>query len=116
MLTKKENRVMSAILKASRGRESLLIAAQDIVMSVGGVLTVTDTEKTIESLSESGYFDYVLSDRRGEKVYCITLTEKGKGYLRSVKEFKRNLLFRLCLSAALAVFSFIIGLILKAVF
>ena len=46
----------------------------------------------------------------------ITLTEKGKGYIRSVKEFRRNLLFRLCLSAALAVFSFVIGLILKAVF
>lgn len=116
MLTRVESKTMTAVLKASGGRESLLISAQDVVSIIGDDTTKTDVEKAMENLAEDGYFDLILSDRRGEIVYCVTLKDKGKGYLRSVKEFKRNLLFRLCLSAALAVFSFIIGLILKAVF
>lgn len=116
MLTRTESKVMTAILKASGGRESLLISAQDVLSVIGGETTETDVKKAVENLAEDGYFDLILSDRRGETVYCVTLKDKGKGYERSVKAFKRNLLYRLCLSAALAVFSFIIGLILKAVF
>lgn len=116
MLTRTEGKVMTAILAARGDKTSFLVSPDDIYAAVKDYVTRSELEAAVEGLSEDGYFDLILSDRKGEKVYCITLTEKGKGYLRSVKEFRRNVLFRVCLSAALAVFSFVIGLILKKVF
>lgn len=117
MLSKKENAVMTVLAKECKNKDALLITPIDLK----GFLTeenisTQNLDKIISDLYMDGYFDLVLSDRHGEKVYCITLTERGKGYLRNKKILKRNILFRLCLSAALALFSFIIGLILKAVF
>lgn len=116
MLNKRESKVMFALLSACGEKSSALVAPGDLYARVKEDMDFPDMERAVENLNLDGYFDLILSDRRGEKVYCVTLTEKGKGYIRSVKEFRRNLLFRLCLSAALAVFSFVIGLILKAVF
>ena len=117
MLNKEENAVMSTIAKECKEKDSLLISPSDLKSLLGGVdFTLDRLDKIVEDLYTDGYFDLVLSERRGEKVYCITLTEKGKGYFRNKKLMKRNLIYRIGLSAALALFSFIIGLILKAIF
>ena len=115
MLTRAENKVMTAILAACGDKTSLLVTPHDVLARVQD-LTASELDKIVENLHCDGYFDLIFSDRHGEKVYCITLTDKGKGYLRSVKELRRNVIFRLCLSAGLAVVSFVIGLILKAIF
>lgn len=117
MLTKTENRIMSAISDLCREKPSVLISPSDLIKIADAKgLTQDKLDCTLGDLASDGYFDLVFSDRRGEKVYCIILTEKGRGYTRSVKQMKRNLLFKIGLSAALAVFSFLIGLILKCVF
>ena len=117
MLNRNENKVMSILYKQCKDKKALLISPIDLLKLLGGdVLTLTGLEKVIVDLHADGYFDLVYSDRRGEMVYCICLTEKGKGYLRSKKQIKRNLMFRLCVSVGFACLSFIIGLILKAVF
>ena len=117
MLTKMENRVMSAVYKECIKKNPLLITPNDLINMVGekGV-TPTTLEKIMTDLNMDGYFDLVYSDRHGETVYCIALTEKGKGYNRNRKVLKRNLVYRRGLSVALAFLSFIIGLILKAIF
>ncbi len=115
MLSVKEGKVMTAILALRGEKNSFLISPDDILAAVA-YIEREELEKILENLCSDGYFDFILSDRKGERVYCISLTEKGKGYLRSVKELKRNVLLRVCLTAALAVMSFVIGVILKAVF
>ena len=117
MLNKEENLVMAVIAKECSKKESLLISPNDLKSLVGGAdFTLDKLDKIISDLYTDGYFDLVLSERRGEKVYCIILTEKGKGYFRNKKLMKRNLIYRIGLSAALALFSFIIGMILRAIF
>jgi hypothetical protein len=78
--------------------------------------SISQVEKLVKDLNTDGYFDLVYSDRRGETVYCISLTNKGKGFLRDKKLLKRNLIYRLVLSVSFAILSFIIGLILKRLF
>ena len=108
---------MTAICYKSKGKRSVLLSPVDIVEMAG--LKIKDTsrvDKIISDLSSDGYFDLILSSRHGERVFCIALTDKGKGFLRSEKMVRRNLMFRLMLSVGFAVLSFIIGLILKAIF
>ena len=117
MLTKTENKVMRVIYSECKKKGALLITPTDLIKLTGnGGLTYTSLEKIMKDLYMDGYFDLVYSDRKGETVYCVTLTEKGKGYLRKITVMKRNLLFRLGLSAVLALFSFLIGILLKAIF
>ena len=117
MLIKTENKVMSAIYKECIKKNPLLITPRDLIKNVGEKgITPTVLEKVLTDLNMDGYFDLVYSDRHGETVYCISLTEKGKGFQRNKKVFKRNLIFRIGLSIALAFLSFIIGLILRAIF
>lgn len=117
MLSKTENKVMSVLYTECKDRAALLISPTDLMKITGEKgLTQSKLDKIINDLNMDGYFDLVYSDRRGERVYCITLTERGKGYLRGQKVMRRNLIFRLFLTVGLALLSFIIGLILKALF
>lgn len=116
MLTRTENRVMGAIYSATKGKAALISPADLIRLSGVEGLTLKSVEEIVKNLAYDGYFDLVYSDRKGETVYCVTLTEKGKGFPRSGKMLKRTLIFRLGLTVCLAVFSFLLGLLLKAIF
>lgn len=117
MLSVKENAVMKAIYTAAKNRGALLIAPIDLMKNVKTKnLTLKETENIVNALYRDGYYDLIYSQRAGQEVYCITLTEKGKGFEREGYVFKRNLLFRLGLSVGFAVLSFLVGLILKAIF
>ena len=117
MLSKPENAVMLAVFNQCGERGATLITPTDLVRIAGkDHVRLSTLDKIMVDLSSDGYFDLVYSDRRGETVYCVSLTDKGKGYIRERKLFKRNLLYRIGLSAVLALFSFLIGLILKAIF
>lgn len=116
MLTRAENRVMGAIYSAAKGKAALISPADIIRLAGAEGLTLKTVDETVKNLAYDGYFDLVYSDRKGETVYCVTLTEKGKGFPRSGKMFIRTLLFKVGLTACLAVFSFLLGLLLKAIF
>ena len=117
MLDKVEGRVMNALFLECENKKTILITPLDLVRITGEKgLTESKVEKIVVDLSADGYLDLIYSDRHGEKVYCITLTEKGKGFLRGKKVMKRNLLFRLVVTIFLALVSFLVGLILKAIF
>ncbi len=117
MLSKAEHKVMLALIKTCGSKSSVLISPVDLLSVLGAKeFTQTSLEKIIEDLSSDGYFDLVYSDRRGEKVYCITILQKGQGYTRNQMLMRRNLVFRLAITVVLAVVSFLIGLILKAIF
>ncbi len=117
MLNKSEKRVMRVLYEQCQGKPATLISPMDISKLVGDKdIPQSKIDTIVSDLHMDGYFDIVYSDRHGERVYCITLTEKGKAFSRTSKTMKRNLIFRICLSFALAVFSFLIGLLLKAIF
>ena len=117
MLENGKKKILSFLTGLCREREAVLISPTDLIKNLSAEeLSENDLEKKVIELSNDGYFDLVYSDRRGETVYCISLTEKGKGYLRDVRLLRRTVVFRLCLTVSLAILSFIIGLVLKAIF
>lgn len=117
MLSKTESKVMAILYNYCKEKNSILISPTDIIRQVDEKdFASAKLDKIMNDLSMDGYFDLVYSDRHGQTIYCITLLEKGKAYSRSKKVQRRNILFRIGLSLGLAIFSFIIGLILKAIF
>ena len=117
MLSIREQKVMQILYKESLDKSAILISPVDLSRMLGQEnFSISQVEKLIADLNTDGYFDLVYSDRRGETVYCISLTSKGKGFLRDKKLLKRNLIYRLVISVSFAILSFIIGLILKRLF
>ncbi len=117
MLSKTESKVMGVLFTECKEKTSLLITPVDLIRIIGDkTLNQKRLEKIMKDLFMDGYFDLVYSDRHGETVYCVTLTEKGKGYMRKKMVMRRNIIFRICFTVGLALLSFVTGLILKAVF
>ncbi len=107
---------MHLIYERAKGKTAVLVSPSDLMSVVGERLNLSSIEKIVSDLSSDGYFELVYSERSGERVYCVSLTKKGNGYMRDKKIFKRNLAYRVMLTVSLALLSFVIGLILKAVF
>ena len=117
MQSHNENKVMYALYEEGQKKNPFLISPQDLI-NLSGIKNFSsiELEKTLTNLAMDGYFDIIYSERQGEKVYCLTLLKKGKAFMREKKTARRNLILRIIISASLAVMSFIIGLILKAIF
>ena len=117
MLSRLENKVLINLLNVCKEKQAILISPIDLLKIIGTEhLTLSQLEKILNDLSTDGYFDLVNSDRRGEKVFCITMLEKGKGYIRSEHLEKRNLIKRFTLTIGFAFLSFLVGIILKKIF
>lgn len=107
---------MEKIYQSGKDRASFLISEKDLLMSLDRKYTKEHLEKIIQDLKADGYFDLVYTSRQGEIVYCIQLFDKGRAFPREKNQMKRTLVFRLLCSVGFALLSFILGMILKAVF
>lgn len=116
MFSKKEDAVMQIVYTEGIKRKSFLISPADIKAMSKNPITEKEIDKILCDLKKDGYFDFIYSDRHGESVYCITLSEKGKGYARDKMVTRRNLIYRLILTIGFAIISFVIGIILRLVF
>lgn len=117
MLSKHEHEVMAAVYEAAKGG-SCLISPSELLNMLPKKSKWTENRlyKTLTSLELDDFFDLTDSDRKGERILCINLRTKGLAYKRSEQQAKRGLYFRIGLSVALAVLSFIIGRILYVIF
>lgn len=118
MLTKFEDKIMNAIYCSCKGKSGCLLTPDDILSLSGvrGSVNYEKLDKILDSLELDDYFDIIISDRKGEKVYCITLHEKGQGYTRQKTIIKRNLGFKLIITVIFALISFAVTFVLKAIF
>lgn len=117
-LNKKEDEVMNAVFTLASGKERFLVSPYEI-MTVLPQKANYDEEKleqVLRALELDGYFELVLSDRKGEKMYVIHMKEAGLAYKRSDYQRRRGLYFKLGVAAAGAVISFVVGMILKSIF
>ena len=117
MLEKGKKKILSFLIKLCKERQAILISPTDLLNNISiKEYSQEQLEKKVIELSNEGYFDLVYSDRRGEKVYCITLLEKGKSYFRKERTERQNLVKRFFLTIGFAVLSFLVGVLLKKIF
>lgn len=121
MMGKVENTVMEAIYSLCDGKLSCLASCDDILRAASKKdkkrsIGAKKLEETLALLQMDGYFDVIYSGRKGERMYVITLHTKGLAFHRNKKIAKKQALFKALVTVLCAVTSFLIGLILKAVF
>lgn len=118
MLNKRENEVMAAVYSLCDGTEGCLISALDILslLPEKHKYTPEKLEDILCALKCDGYFDLIFSERKGEKMYVISLKESGFAYKRTAKQKQRDITFKIFLAFIGALATFLFGLLLKAIF
>ncbi len=117
-LNKREEEIMNAVFTLSGGKESLLVSPQEILALLPPKSSYTEEqlEGILRSLELDGYFQLTFSERKGEKMYVIHLLTEGLAYKRTDSQRKRGLYIKLAITVGCAVLSFVIGVVLKAIF
>ena len=117
MLNRQENEVMRAVYEMCDGKESCLVSSLELVSILPArKYTPEKVEAILRSLELDDYFDLIESDRKGERMFVITLHANGFAYKRTSLQMKRSIAFKIGLSVAGAVITFVVGLILKGIF
>lgn len=78
--------------------------------------TEAQVEKILGELALDDYFQLLSSERKGEKMYVISLHASGYAFQRQNEQQKRDLVLRLGWAIASAVIAFLVGVILKSIF
>ena len=118
MLNKNENEVMSAVFSLCDGTEGCLVSPLDIlsILPAKRKYSIEKIDGILHDLKCDGYFDLITSERKGEKMYVISLKENGYAYKRNAKQRQRDIAFRIMLAFIGAAATFIFGLIIKGIF
>lgn len=117
-MDRNENMVMSAVYSLCDGTDGCLVSAADIlsILPARHKVNAQSLDEILTALQCDGYFDMILSERKGEKMYVINLKESGFAYKRTAKQRQRDITFKIFLAFIGAVATFIFGLILKGIF
>ncbi len=113
-LDKRENEVMRALLTLSAGKARFLASPAE-VLSLAGVRE-GELERTLSSLAQDGYVDYIATERKGEPTFVVELRPKGMAYARTARGEGRRAAARLLLAAACGLLSALIGLAVRLLF
>lgn len=118
MLSRKEKIIMHYIISESSGKTTCLLTPLDIEHCLEPKYSsnANEVQALLEGLSQENYINLVNSDKNGELIYCITLLPKGKSFIREQKNIKRTWSVAIFRTILLAIISFVVGLILKAIF
>lgn len=109
---------MQHILNASASKDTCLLLPLDLIHALEPKYQVNQIEiqSLLDGLVQENYISLVNSDKNGELIYCITVLPKGKSFVREQKNIKKSWTSAVVRTILLAVLSFIIGIILKAIF
>lgn len=118
MLNKKEKCVMQYLFKSCKGKNSCLVSIIDVANGVYPKYDLNEVEirDALDNLILEKYITVVDTIKKGTAYFCISLTNKGGGFEREIKNKKISIRLLIIRTVLLACLSFIIGLILKAIF
>lgn len=118
MTKRNKNDVMSAVYCLCDGNDRCLISPLDIIslLPAGRKCSAQTLDDVLSALEREGYFDVIFSERKGDKMYVISLKENGFNFRRNIKIKRQEFINKIILALVGAVATFLFGLILKAIF
>ncbi len=118
MLDRKEKMVMLFLSQVCTSKRSYLISAEQIAEFVSKkyLLSIAEIDDIMVSLSKDNYLDFITSESKNGYYYCITLKNKGLTFKKDQKKHRQEIVILLVRSIGITILSFIVGLILKAIF
>lgn len=120
MLDKRENEVMRAVYSLCGDSGRCLVSPAELrrilPLKAQGKCTEERLEKTLRALELDDYFELLSTDRKGEKMYVITLHANGFAFRRAGQQLKRNFAAKIVWAVLSAVVAFLVGVVLKKIF
>lgn len=118
MLNKRESEVMNAVYSLCCEKGICLISPAELLSLLPQRKKYDEQtlEKILGALALDNYFELLSSERKGEKMYVISLRASGYAYKRCALQQKRDFALKLSWAIASAVIAFLVGWILKWLF
>ena len=118
MLNLREREVMSAVYSLCKETGRCLVAPKELLRMLPKKRNFSEEklERHLRELELDDYFELLASDRKGEKMYVITLHAAGFSFKRETKKQKRDVAYKLFWAVTSAVVAFLVGVFLRSVF
>ena len=118
MLNKRETEVMNVIFSLCHEKGVGLISPTEILDLLPPKRKYTEegVEQILSALALDDYFELLSSERKGEKMYVISLRSSGYAFKRGYVQRRRNAFVKIVWAVASAVIAFLVGLLLKRIF
>ena len=119
ILNQKEKMIMTFFYDSCLNKATKLFRAEEIVEYVSkkkNMLSLGELDNIMNFLQKENYIDYVASESKKGTIYCVSLKQKGQIFKKDLQVEKRKTYALILRTVALAILSFIVGLILNAIF
>ncbi|MBO5412368.1 MAG: hypothetical protein J6A38_04750 [Clostridia bacterium] len=118
MLNRRESDVMQAVYSLCHEKGICLVAPNELLelLPPRKKFTERELDGVLSELALDNYFELLLSERKGEKMYVISLRANGYAFKRQHTQLKRDVAGRLFWAIASAIVAFFVGCLLKRLF
>lgn len=118
MLNKRETEVMNVVFSLCREKGVGLVSPTEILDMLPPKRHYTEErlEEILNELALDNYFELLSSERKGEKMYVISLRANGYAFKRGYVQMRRDAMLKIFWAAVSAVIAFAVGLLLKRIF
>ena len=118
VLNKMESDVMKAVYSLCEERGICLVSPTEIlnVLPKKSRCSEERLDRVLRELQLDDYFEMLSSERKGEKMYVITLHAEGRAFKRYSVQMKRDFALKIGWAVTSAVIAFLVGLLMKWIF
>ncbi len=118
MLNGREMEIMNAVYSLCHEKGICLISPAELLALLPPRKKYTEeqVDKILSNLALDDYFELLSSERKGEKMYVISLRANGYAFKRAYTQMQRDYAGKLLWAVASAIVAFLVGWVLKHVF
>ena len=118
MLNKREVEIMNTVYELCHERGVCLVSPAELLslLPLRRKYTDAQVEGILHELALDNYFELLSSERKGEKMYVISLRANGYAFKRCFAQQRRDVAAKMLWAVASAVVAFLVGVILKRIF
>ena len=118
MLNKKEPEIMNTVYELCHEKGVCLIAPTELLSLLPQRRNYTEeqVETILNELALDDYFEILSSERKGEKMYVISLKANGYAFKRCFAQMRRDAMAKIFWAVASAIVAFLVGVVLKRIF
>lgn len=118
MLNSREVEIMNTVYSLCHEKGICLISPTELLALLPPRKKYTEeqVDKILSNLALDDYFELLSSERKGEKMYVISLRANGYAFKRAYVQMRRDFAGKLLWAVASAVVAFLVGWVLKKIF
>ena len=118
MLNTREMELMNMVYELCHEKGVCLISPTELLSMLPPRKNYTEeqVEEILNGLALDDYFELLASERKGEKMYVISLRANGYAFKRCFAQRRRDAMAKIFWAVTSAVLAFLVGVILKRIF